>query len=123
MEANEEISAELSDEGGIGSRLARALGRGGQAVRRTSDVLTGADIRRFDEFTDAVTRVTVGLHRDQGELREQVNNLEQSLSESRQAQAVQAEQLAAVEQTLAAHLERNRRGIWERIWRMLTLRA
>ena len=88
MAAKDETPEEQPGGGGIGSRLAGALSQGSQTVRRTSDVFTGADIRRFDEFTDAVTRVTVGLHRDQGELRDQVNDLEQSLSESRQAQAM-----------------------------------
>ena len=34
--------------------------------------MTGADIRRFDEFTNATTRAVVGVHQDLSELREQV---------------------------------------------------
>ena len=69
-----------------------------QGVQRTGDVLTGSDIRKFDEFTEAVTRVCVGLHRDNVELREQVAHLEQQLEESHRVQAELAIRLTALEQ-------------------------
>ena len=123
MVSTNEVPEEKNGEEGLGSRIAGGINRVRQGVQRSSEVLTGSDIRGLDAFTDAVTRVSVGLHRDQAELREQVEKLEQSLSESRQAQAVQAERLVAVEQALDAHLKRNPRSIWERLWRTLTLRA
>jgi hypothetical protein len=67
--------------------------------------------------------VSVGLHRDQTELREQLKKLEQSLSESRQVQVEQSARLVALERALAAQPGRDRRGIWERLWRTLTLRV
>ncbi len=60
--------------------------------------MTGSDIRKFDEFTEAVTRVCVGLHRDNVELREQVAHLEQQLEESNRAQAEFAIRMTALEQ-------------------------
>ena len=123
MVSTNEAPEEKNGEAGLGSRIAGGINRVRQGVQRSSEVLTGSDIRGLDAFTDAVTRVSVGLHRNQAELREQVEKLEQSLSESRQAQAVQAERLVAVEQALDAHLKRNPRSIWERLWRTLTLRA
>ena len=57
-----------------------------QPDRRASqsiDVMTGADIRRFDEFTDATTRVVVGLHQDLSELREQVARHQRVLDDDR----------------------------------------
>ena len=50
-----------------GREIGQASRSTGQALQRSSEVLTGADIRRFDEFTEAVTRVAVGLHHDQAE--------------------------------------------------------
>ena len=123
MVSTNEAPEEKNGEAGLGPRIAGGINRVRQGVQRSSEVLTGSDIRGLDAFTDAVTRVSVGLHRNQAELREQVEKLEQSLSESRQAQAVQAERLVAVEQALDAHLKRNPRSIWERLWRTLTLRA
>ena len=56
-----------------GSDRARGvIGSARQQVSRSVDVMTGADIRRFDEFTNATTRAVVGVHQDLSELREQV---------------------------------------------------
>ena len=60
--------------------------------------MTGSDIRKFDEFTEAVTRVCVGLHRDNVELKERVAHLEQQLEESNRVQAELAIRLTALEQ-------------------------
>ena len=66
MAEHDQPSGEEQRGRGIVSRLTEGIGRAGQVAHRASDVFTGADIRAFDEFTDAVTRVTVGLHRDPG---------------------------------------------------------
>ena len=49
--------------------------------------MSGADIRRFEDFTDAATTAIVGLHQDQTELREQLARTEQSLHALEQRQA------------------------------------
>ena len=68
----------------------------------TGQVLSGADIRRFDEFTEAVTRVAVGLHHDQADIKERVARLEQESVEIRQSQAELAERMAVIERMLAS---------------------
>ena len=123
MAANDEPPEEQPGGGGIGSRLAGAFSQGRQTVRRTSDVFTGADIRRFDEFTDAVTRVIVGIHQDQAELQEQLARLEKGIADIHQTQADQAKKVAAIELMLDSHVRRAHGGIWERIWRMVTSRT
>ena len=57
---------------GMVDRAKGAIGSVRQRVSRSADVMTGADIRRFDEFTDATTRAVVGVHQDLSHLREQV---------------------------------------------------
>lgn len=57
---------------GIVDRAKDAIGSARQQVSHSVDVMTGADIRRFDEFTDATTRAVVGVHQDLTELRQQV---------------------------------------------------
>ena len=50
----------------------------------TADVLTGVQSRReWEEFTDAVTRTVIGIHRDQNELRKAQGELNQSQGEMR----------------------------------------
>ena len=44
-------------------------------------VLTGADIRAFDDFTDAITRVVVGIHEDVERLRGENAALKQRVAE------------------------------------------
>ena len=67
-----------STAGTVAKGAARATGRGS---KRASEVFTGADIRGFDVFTDAVTRVVIGLHRDNADLRERVARLEEVVAE------------------------------------------
>ena len=57
---------------GIVDRTKGVIGSARQQVSRSADVMTGADIRRFDEFTDATTRAVIGVHQDLSELRQQV---------------------------------------------------
>ena len=52
---------------GIVDRAKGVIGSAREQVSRSADVMTGADIRRFDEFTDATTRAVVGIHQDLSE--------------------------------------------------------
>ena len=78
-QARETTRQGLDNAAEVGSEQVAGLVQG---VQRTGDVLTGADLRKFDEFTEAVTRVCIGLHRDNVELRSQLARLEQQLEES-----------------------------------------
>lgn len=70
-QAEERTDGEGESQGTVG-RVKDAIGSARQKASRSVDVITGADIRRFDEFTDATTKAVVGLHQDLSELREQV---------------------------------------------------
>ncbi|MCY4364779.1 MAG: hypothetical protein OXE17_00915 [Chloroflexi bacterium] len=94
-QARETVRQGLENAAGAASEQATELAEG---VQRTGDVLTGADLRKFDEFTEAVTRVCVGLHRDNVELRGQIARLEQQLEESGLAQKDLAVRLEALEE-------------------------
>ena len=93
-QARESLRQGLDNAAGAASEQAPGLVQG---VQRTGDVFTGADIRKFDEFTEAVTRVCVGLHRDNVELRGQLARLEQQLEETNLAQKDLAARLEALE--------------------------
>ena len=64
---------------GILGRVGAAAGAARQSVRRSAEVMSGADIRRFEDFTEAATTAVIGVHQDQAELREQLVRTEQSL--------------------------------------------
>ncbi|MYE39623.1 MAG: hypothetical protein F4X27_05285 [Chloroflexi bacterium] len=120
-----------------GQEISDASRSTGQVIQRSGEVLTGADIRRFDEFTEAVTRVAVGLHHDQTDTSRRVGQLEQESTNFRQLQGQLVERVARLEQESAdirqfqgelaervAHLEQERQqrnsvGILRRIWRAL----
>ena len=89
---NENVNTELERRG-----MSDTADAARQNLQRAGDVLTGADLRKFDEFTEAVTRVCVGLHRDNLELKEQVARLEQQLEESTLAQKDLAARLDVLE--------------------------
>ena len=93
-QARETVRQGLDNAAEVASEKAPGLVEG---VQRTGDVLTGADLRKFDDFTEAVTRVCVGLHRDNVELRSQLEQLEQQLEESNLAQQDLAARLEALE--------------------------
>ena len=93
-QARETVRQGLENAAGIASEKAPELVEG---IQRTGDVLTGADLRKFDDFTEAVTRVCVGLHRDNVELRDQLARLEQQLEESNLAQKNLAARLEVLE--------------------------
>ena len=76
------------NEGGRRGTFDRAksvIGSAKQKLSRSVDVMTGADIRRFDEFTDATTRAVVGVHQDLSELREQVERLTERIDQLEQS--------------------------------------
>ncbi len=147
-----EVTSDQGESPSLWRRAANTVGRGlrnagqeisdvsrttGQVIQRSGEVLAGADIRRFDEFTEAVTRVVVGLHHDQTDIGQRVSRLEQEASEIRQFQAQLIERLSHLEQEaadnrqfqeelakLVARLDQERRrresgGFLRRIWRAL----
>lgn len=62
---------------GLGDRLRDAVGSVGETVTGATDTITGLQFRKqFEDFTDAVATAVVGVHRDQGDLRERVDALE-----------------------------------------------
>ena len=93
-QARETLRQSLDNAAEVASEQAPGLVEG---VQRTGDVLTGADLRKFDDFTEAVTRVCVGLHRDNIELRSQLARLEQQLEEANLAQKDLAARLESLE--------------------------
>ena len=93
-QARETLRQSLVNAAEVASEPAPGLVEG---VQRTGDVLTGADLRKFDDFTEAVTRVCVGLHRDNIELRSQLARLEQQLEEANLAQKDLAARLESLE--------------------------
>src|SRR5438132_8647486 len=53
-----------------------------ETVSESVDKLTGTEFREeFEKFTDAVTRVVLGIHRDQAELRAQLGRLEKAVTD------------------------------------------
>ena len=55
-----------------------------ETVKRSTEVLSGSDIRLLDEFTDAATRVLLGLYRENVEQAERITRLEQTVSQLHQ---------------------------------------
>ncbi len=55
-----------------------------ETVKRSTEVISGSDIRSLDEFTDAATRVLMGLHREIVEQAERITRLEQAFSQLQQ---------------------------------------
>lgn len=94
-QARETVRQGLDAAAGAASERAPGLVEG---VQRTGEVLTGADLRKFDDFNEAVTRVCVGLHRENVELRSQLERLEQQLEASNLAQKGLAARLEALEE-------------------------
>lgn len=58
---DERPDGEVESQGTV-DRVRDAIGSARQAASRSIDLVTGADIRRFDDFTDAATTIVVGLH-------------------------------------------------------------
>ena len=53
-------------------------------AKRSAEVMSGSDIRQLDEFTDAATRVLVGLHRETAEQAARIEALERTVSQLQQ---------------------------------------
>lgn len=88
---------------GIVDRAKDVIGSAREQVSRSADVMTGADIRRFDEFTDATTRAVVGVHQDLSELRQQVARAQGVADDIRDRQTRLNERLDQLEQTAGRH--------------------
>lgn len=71
-----------------------------QRAKRSAEVISGADIRRFEEFTDAAATAVIGVHRDQAELRERLIRTEQSIADLQQVQAKLVQSLTRVEHSI-----------------------
>ena len=97
MERADEALSASAERAGMSEQLDSAR----QTLQRSGEVLTGADIRQFDDFTDAVTRVVLGLHRDRDDMAQRLTQLEQSIEEVREIQTQLAEQLASIERMAA----------------------
>ena len=69
-----------AERAGVSEQLSTAR----ETVKRSAEVMSGSDIRRLDEFTDAVTRVLMGLYRENQEQVERITRLEQTVSELQQ---------------------------------------
>ncbi len=53
-------------------------------AKRSAEVMSGSDIRQLDEFTNAATRVLMGLHREIVEQAARIQVLEQTVNELQQ---------------------------------------
>ena len=69
-----------AEQAGVPNQLNTAR----ETVKRSAEVMSGSDIRRLDEFTDAVTRVLMGLYRENQGQAERITRLEQTVSELQQ---------------------------------------
>ena len=90
---------------GIVDRAKGAIGSARQQVSRSADVMTGADIRRFDEFTDATTRAVVGIHQDLSDLRQQVVRTQGVAVDIQERQKRLNERLDQLEQSAGRHAD------------------
>ena len=88
------------DKPGILDRVGDVAGAAKQRVQRSAEVMTGADIRKFEDFTEAATTAIIGVHQDQAELREQLAAKEQSVHDLQQEQATLRDDIARVKYTL-----------------------
>ena len=88
------------DKPSILDRVGDAAGAARQRVQRSAEVMTGADIRKFEDFTEAATTAIIGVHQDQAELREQLAAKGQSVHDLQQEQAKLRDDIARVKYTL-----------------------
>ena len=103
MEENDDVEEPTEGKGGRPGVFDKAKGVVGAAQRqvsRSAEVLSGSDIRRFDDFTDAATRAVVGVHRDQAELREHLADMDRMVKELRREQLSVAARLETTEQSV-----------------------
>lgn len=95
---DEEEATEEKDSPGVLDRVGAAAGAARESVRRSAEVMTGSDIRRFEEFTEAATTAVIGVHQDQADLREQLARMEQSLHALEQEHAILRDDTKRVKQ-------------------------
>ena len=88
------------DKPGILDRVGDAAGAAKQRVQRSAEVMTGVDIRKFEDFTEAATTAIIGVNQDQAELREQLAAKEQSIHALQQGQATLRDDIARIKYTL-----------------------
>ena len=77
-----------------------------QAFGRSFDRLTGTEFRRqFEEFSNVVTSTVLGIHRDQSELSERLERIEQTGPQDRTAEMLSElnDRLAKIEQTQSSN--------------------
>ena len=98
-DADSEEQVDDDSKPGILSRVGAVADAAKRQVSRSAEVMTGADIRRFEDFTEAATTAVVGVHRDQAELRGQLDQIRQSVSD---VQTEVRERLSHMEQSVDA---------------------
>ena len=94
----EELTESEGDRPSLFGRVLGGIDSAKQQVSRSVDVLSGADIRRFDEFTDATTRAVVGVHQDVSELQGEVVRVQGVVDDMRASQQRQTERIERLEQ-------------------------
>ena len=99
-DASEEQSQNEDERRGVLVRAKGVIDSARRQVSRSVDVVTGEDIRRFDEFTDATTRAVVGVHQDLSELREEVDRTHRAVSDFHERQEHLTERLDQLEQAV-----------------------
>lgn len=77
MPKNDAAQGSDDDRTGILGRVRNAVGTAKQTAKSSAEVMTGADIRRFEEFVDATATVVVGMHQDQRDLGKRLALLEE----------------------------------------------
>ena len=97
-DASEEQSQNEDDRRSVFDRAKGVIGSARRQVSRSVDVVTGEDIRRFDEFTDATTRAVVGVHQDLSELREEFGRTHRAVDDIHERQEHLTERLDQLEQ-------------------------
>lgn len=95
MRRADEVITESAERAGVSEQLDSAR----RNLQRSGEVLTGADIHQFDDFTDAVTRVLIGMHRDQAAMARRLTLLENVVKEILILNPELVERLATIEQT------------------------
>ena len=87
----QDVESEDSNDESSRRSLGDLAGAARGAFGRSYDRLTGSEFRRqFEEFTNAVSTAVVGVHRDQAELKERFEQLQDQYSS--QASQVEPEQ-------------------------------
>ena len=97
-DASEHQGRSEGERRGVFDRAKGVIGSARRQVSRSADVMTGADIRRFDEFTDATTRAVVGVHQDLSDLREEFGRTHRVVDDIQERQQDLTERIDRLEQ-------------------------